>query len=147
MAHTSVTGYDAGGQQYQNAGLPKAATDAVPQGYLAYDFGNIGSSGKPDAGVTWLDFLIVRKLSLALNLAGSLAVANTAPTADATFTITQNATAIGTLKFAAGSKTGVFTSTAAVTLAVGDRLQVTTPGTQDSTLAGVTITLAASRAI
>jgi hypothetical protein len=68
------------------------------------------------------------------------------PTATATYIVSKNGTQVGTVAI---STTGVFTFSTTggtvVTLNPGDRLTVTAPATQDSTLSDVSITLAATR--
>lgn len=147
MSHRSVTGYDAAGQRVVGVSAPTDVADAVPQGYIAYDLGNLGQSGKPDAGVAWLDFVAVRKFTLAAAFAGSQAVALTAANAACSFSVTKNGTQVGTVNFAAGATVATFTASSAVNVGVGDRLRVVTPTTQDSALADVTMTLAALRAL
>jgi hypothetical protein len=62
------------------------------------------------------------------------------PTATATYTVYKNGSSVGTVAVSTG---GVFTfTTAGFSLAAGDRLTITAPSPQDTTLADVGITLA-----
>jgi hypothetical protein len=110
----------------------------------AYDV-SVPCVGKPSAGEVLLDLLVVRAFTLPQGLAGSGAVATTAPTATATLTVSRNGTAVGTVTFAAGQTTATFSSATAAAFAVGDRMRVIAPSTQDSTLADFTATFALQR--
>ncbi|MBR8344645.1 hypothetical protein [Burkholderia ambifaria] len=94
-----------------------------------------------------LNAVTPQPLTLPSGLAGSYAYCDVAPTGAVSCTINQvnssgTATAIGSVNFAAGSKTGTFTFSSAVTTAAGDRVQVLAPSTVDATFAGPTIGLA-----
>lgn len=79
------------------------------------------------------------------NLGGSQAIANTAATASAVFSLQQNGTVIGSLTFAANAVTGTFTTSGAVNFATGDVLRVYAPSSQDLTLADISMTFAGTR--
>lgn len=69
-----------------------------------------------------------------------------APTADTDFTIKKNGSSIGTIRFEAGSPTTiVITFASAQSFAVGDLLQITSPGSADATLADISISLVGER--
>lgn len=99
-------------------------------------------SGKPLAN----SFLVVSvpiASVIAANLAGSTGFANTPPAAAATFTITDGATALGTVSI---STAGAFTfSGAGGTIAAGDAIKFTAQGTADTALSDVAISLLATR--
>jgi Putative phage tail protein len=81
-------------------------------------------------------------VALAVGLPGSVATCKTAPTANVTITIYRtplggSPTAIGTINFAAGVKTGTFTFASAVTLNPGDIVDFIFQSSADSTFAGV----------
>lgn len=80
-------------------------------------------------------------ISFAAAFAGSVAVAGTAATADAVYTIRRNGTAIGTMTFAAGQSVPSFAPSAAAAFASGDVLTITAPASPDATLAGLAWTL------
>jgi hypothetical protein len=75
----------------------------------------------------------------------STAKAKVAATGSTTFTILKNGTSIGTVNFAIGATTGIYTFASAVTFAAGDYLEIDGPGTADATLSGVTMTIYAAR--
>lgn len=102
--------------------------------------------GKPPASQTVLELTLNRPVSFAPNFAGSNATLGANPTSTAAYTLKQNGTTIGTVSI---STTGVFTfstsNAAGVTLAAGDRLTITAPASQDSTLSDVAMTFAGTR--
>lgn len=79
--------------------------------------------------------------TIQLNAPGSQIVAQTAPTADATFTLQKItagvATTIGTAKILAGTTQATFTFSSAFTFAEIDLFQILGPSVADATLAGV----------
>lgn len=92
--------------------------------------------------------LITRNLILPQDLTGSLAKSETAPIANSTFNILKNGVTIGTIYFAIGSTTGVFTFPTQQSFASGDilKVQATTSGTFDvsGTMSNVYVSLIAS---
>jgi hypothetical protein len=100
--------------------------------------------GAPGASAAVLLFVASRPITLPKNLAGSQAVSTVAATAAAVFGITKNGSAIGSVTFALGASVGTFTFAAAVSLAAGDVLQITSPASPDGTLANVAITISGS---
>jgi hypothetical protein len=109
-----------------------------------YDVG-LYAAGKPAASAILMRFVFNRVISTAINLAGSVASLGTAPTASAAFSLTKNGSAIGTLNFAAGATSGTFTVAAAQNFVSGDVLAITAPGTADSTLSDLSVTLNGTR--
>lgn len=99
---------------------------------------------RPTTGMTAARIVAVRGFTLPASLTGSLASANTGPTASATFTLQKNGTAFATAVFTPGSTNGAFTAASDTTFAAGDVLRVLCP-TQDTTLADISITLAGVR--
>ncbi len=98
-------------------------------------------------------FLSVRTTAIMTAFAGSLANADVAATAQTVFKInaydsaTSTVIQIGTITFAAGSKTGVFAAVGAyigneIILVSGDQLRVVAPDTVDTTLNGLAVTIA-----
>ena len=84
-------------------------------------------------------------ITLPVSLTGSYAHAQTAATGSTTYTIKKSGASIGSLNFAAAGTSATFTFTTATSFAAGDRLEIVAPGTLDATLAGIAITLKATR--
>lgn len=74
---------------------------------------------------------------------GNKASAKTASTGTAVLTIKQNGSSVGTVTFTA-SATGVFSVSSPVTVAIDDIITIEGPSTPDTTLADISITLAAT---
>jgi len=98
-------------------------------------------------------FLSVRTTSIMAGFAGSLANADIAAAAQTVFKInvydaaSSSIIQIGTITFAAGSKSGVFAAVGAyvgneIILVSGDQLRVVAPDTVDTTLNGLAVTIA-----
>lgn len=85
-------------------------------------------------------------ISLPVGLTGSYGHAQTAATGSTTYTIKKNGSSVGSLNFAASGTTATFTFTTATSFSAGDRLEIVAPGTLDTTLAGIAITIKATRA-
>lgn len=113
---------------------------SVDPSITPYDIGSI-IFDMPDPAAVVGRIPCVRSFHLPLGLAGSMAVAETAATNQAVFTIKKNDLAIGSFTFAAGSKVATFSFPAAVALTTGDVITIHSPYTQDATLAEVAYTL------
>ena len=102
--------------------------------------------GKPTAGATVFLFTASRAISFAANFAGSFGSVGTNPTSTAAYNVRKNGTSIGTISISTGGAC-TFTSSGGTvqSLAAGDRLTITAPGTQDSTLSDAAFTLAGTR--
>jgi hypothetical protein len=109
-----------------------------------YDVG-VYFPGKPGAGATLLQLVTPRAFTLPAGLTGSQGYAGTAPTAQADLDIRKDAASIGTITFAAAASTASFVFASEVAFAAGDRLVVIAPGTQDASLADVSITFKGTR--
>lgn len=105
-------------------------------------------SGKPATNINIM-IPMTSAVTVPAALAGSQACANTATTAATAFTLSKvsggTATSIGTITIAAGSKNSFTLAGAGAALAIGDALMLTTPSTQDATLADVGITIAVTK--
>ena len=110
-----------------------------------YDIAS-GLAGKPGASALVLIFSAPRAVSFAGNFANSKGTAGVNPTVTATYTINKNGSGIGTIAVSTGGVVTFTTSSgAAQALAIGDRLTVVAPSSQDATLADVAFTLAGTR--
>lgn len=140
-------GTDASG----SGGIADAASDGVIYGrkdgaWVAvntYDL-PLYIPDRPTTGMTAARIVAVRPFTLPASLTGSLASANTGPTASATFVLQKNGTQFASVVFTPGSTTGAFTAASSTAFAAGDVLRVLCP-TQDTTLADISITLMGTR--
>ncbi len=102
--------------------------------------------GKPGAGATVLIFTAVRAVNFPANFAGSYGTVGVNPTSTAAYDVKNNGTTIGAVSISTGGAfTFTTTSSAAKSLAAGDRLTVIAPGSQDATLSSVGFTFAGTR--
>lgn len=110
------------------------------QRYYDVCFTNFGAVG-PNAQVGLIQ--LQRPVTMAANFTGSGAKAKTAATAQTIFSVKKNGAEVGTITFEASGTTGILATTGGtdVSFAAGDVLEVVGPGTADTTLANVTITL------
>ena len=86
-----------------------------------------------------------RPFKLPAGLTGSHGYAGAASTAQADLDIQKNGVSIGTVTFAASSSTAVFAFPDGTAIAASDRLSVVTPGSQDASLADISITFNGTR--
>lgn len=108
---------------------------------LGYDVAG-GCVSTPSASGYVLNFIAVRNFQIPSGAVGSYAKAQTAATAEATFTIYKNGVSIGTFVFAAAGTTATFNSFGStVSFTAGDVLTIKAPGSADATLADIGITL------
>jgi hypothetical protein len=118
-----------------------AAADALVEVDDPLDVG-IYKQGQPAAGANIATWVVSRAFTLPSNLTGSQGFAGTAPADSAKdFDIQKNGSSVGTVSFAQSSQTATFTMTSDTSFSAGDRLNFIAPGTQDSALADVSITL------
>ncbi|KQP91361.1 hypothetical protein ASF60_18125 [Methylobacterium sp. Leaf113] len=110
---------------------------------LAGRTARIATVGKPAAGALLIRSMIHRTGYIGPNQKGSTdfngsqVKAGTAPAAAVTLTLAVNGGAVGTVAFAAGSKTGTFTTAGgqAIPVQIGDVISLTAPASQDAALA------------
>lgn len=123
------------------------ATGAVPSAAdiptVPADFGFF-FSGKPTGSQVIFEIKLPKAITLAANLTGSQAGADTAPTADWTMTLKKNGSSIGTIKFAATTGAVTITFASTVNFAIGDILQITGQSVADTTLADFFVSFVAS---
>jgi len=102
-------------------------------------------AGKPSAGQIVAIYTAAYAVIFPANFTSpdSKGSVGTNPTATATYTVYKNGSSVGTIAI---STSGVFTfTTSGFTLNAGDRLTIVAPGSQDTTLADVGITLVGTR--
>jgi hypothetical protein len=98
----------------------------------------------PGAGVasaTMLVHVFAEAVDFPSGLTASQGTAETAATAQTDYDIQKNGASVGTMRFAAAASTATFIMASATSFAAGDKLQLIAPGTLDSTLADVSMTL------
>lgn len=95
-------------------------------------------------GAVLLRLPVPRKFTIKEDFANCLASSAVAATAETVLTVKQGATTLGTITFAASGTTGTFAQSTSgdMVFAVGDILTIEGPGTADTTLKNVGITLA-----
>ena len=121
------------------------AWDIVGGGTAPYDIG-MYLPGQPGAGATLLQLVATRAFTLPAGLTGSQGYAAAAPTAQADLDIQKNGASIGTITFGASDNAATFVFASEITFAAGDRLTVLAPGSQDVSLADVSLTFKGTRA-
>jgi hypothetical protein len=140
---------------YTVAGATLTFGTAPPNGaaIVAWDFGGGGPPydigvyfpGQPEAGAVLLQFVASRAFTLPADLTDSQGYAGTAPTAQADLDVRKNGASIGTITFVAAASTATFTFASEVAFAAGDRFVVIAPGSQDASLADISITFKGTR--
>lgn len=102
--------------------------------------------GQPAANTVYPWVTIARPITFPANFSGAVGTVATNPTASATFTVSKNGTSIGTIVIStSGTYTFTTTGGAAINCIAGDRLTMTSPTVQDTTLAGVSVTVTGTR--
>lgn len=86
-----------------------------------------------------------RAVSFPAGLAGSVAIAKTAATAQTDFDVRKSSVSVGTIRFAAGATSGTFIAASAFSTVAGDWLSIVAPATPDATLADVGFVLTGTR--
>jgi hypothetical protein len=100
-----------------------------------------GIAGKPTNGEVVLIYTAPAAETFPVNFSGSYGSVGTNPTATATYTVLKNGSSIGTIVISTAGKFTFSTSGSAVAVAPGDRITVTAPSPQDSTLDSVGLTI------
>lgn len=118
--------------------VTSATTSTIP-----YDIAS-SAIGKPANGDIVMMFIAPRAFTIPANMTGSYMTAGTAATGSSAFTIAKNGSTFCTVTFAASGSTATFGSSSQTSFAAGDLLQITAPGTADSTLANIRWTIAAT---
>lgn len=97
--------------------------------------------GSPGAGAMVFMVPITRTIVFPASMTGSRAIAETASTGTAVFSLVKNSTEFATITFDA-SATGSFTAASSTTFTNVDKLVIVAPNPQDGTLADIGISLA-----
>lgn len=140
LASPALTGTPTAPTAAQGTNTTQLATTAFVQAAKYYDVVG-GAIGPVIASQLMVQFVSGRTVTFPAGLTNSQGYALTAPTASATFTITANGTAVGTMVFAAGSHTATFTASSSFGLTAGQILTITAPSSADTTMATVSFTL------
>lgn len=115
-------------------------------GSQPYDIG-IHIASRPDAGAIVARYVFPRTVTFPASLTGSYGRSATPAAAQADFDLRRNGVSFGTVRFAAGSPGHIATFIAAsqTIFSAGDEFAIVAPASQDSTLAGIAITLIGTR--
>jgi hypothetical protein len=100
--------------------------------------------GTPTASEAVFRFISPRAFTIPANLAGSIVKSTTAATGSTVFTVNKNGSQIATITFAATATVAIFSTQAAISVAVGDKITVIAPSTPDTTLADIDYSLVAT---
>ncbi|MEA3242332.1 MAG: hypothetical protein U9Q19_02690 [Pseudomonadota bacterium] len=101
--------------------------------------------GKPAVSAISLVHVFAVATSFPSGLTGSQATGEAAATAQTDFDVQKNGVSVGTIRFAAAGTTATFIMASTTAFAIGDKMQIIAPGTQDATLSDVAITLNGTR--
>ena len=127
-----------------SAGQPAGNATALDVTTVPHDISTTFYGAPADSDVVML-YAPSRSFKIAANFPNSVAIAATAATAEAVFTVEKvvagTPTQIGTITFAAAGTVGTFGASSEVTLAAGDVVRITAPATADATLADLAITI------
>lgn len=102
-------------------------------------------SGKPAEAEILYRHIAARNFIILVNMAGSVAKADVAATAETVISCKKNGTQFGTITFAAASSVGTFAAASQTVFAAGDVLSLHAPATQDATLRDLMLTLTGTR--
>lgn len=101
--------------------------------------------GAPTASALVTRVPFARTVTFAAALAGSVAKAKTAATAQTDFDIQKNGASVGTVRFAAAATSATFIAASGFSCAAGDLLSIVAPATPDATLADIGFVLTGTR--
>lgn len=103
--------------------------------------------GVPTASAIVAQIIFARSVIMPGNLAGSAAYGKTAATASTVFDVKKNNSSTGSITFAGAANVATFSTTAgaALSFAIGDRLEVVAPASPDATLANISFSLIGNR--
>ena len=103
--------------------------------------------GAPTPSAIVAQIVFARAVTMPGNLTGSAAYGKTSATASTVFDIKKNNSSTGSITFAGAANVATFSTTAgaALSFAIGDRLEVVAPASPDATLADVSFSLIGNR--
>lgn len=103
--------------------------------------------GVPTSSAIVAQVVFARAITMPGNLAGSVAYGKTSATASTVFDVKKNNSSTGSITFAAAANVATFSTTsgAALSFAIGDRLEVVAPASPDATLANISFSLTGNR--
>lgn len=107
-------------------GTTDGLIQAAGGGAAKYDVGAF-VGGVPTVSVSVLSYPFPRSVTFPSGLTNSQGYAGTAPSAQTDFDIQRNGVSVGTMGFANGSQTAVFTMASATQYTIGQRLEVIAP--------------------
>lgn len=113
-------------------------------GTTPYDIG-VFLPGQPDDGATVWAFKATRAFTMADDFAGSVYDNASNPASTAVFNVNLNGSGIGTISVNTSGVATFSTTGGAVSIAVGDVLELIAPSPQDGTLSDIAITFLGSR--
>lgn len=136
-----VVASNAVGNGPNSAGVNGNSSPSTPVNIsLVYPFGeNIGTYP--------IDLPVTFPIAIADDFAGSNADVRVNPSSTAVFTVSKNGVSVGTISINTSGVATFSTTGAGVDLGAGDTLSITPPEPADSTLEGVTFSIAALKAI
>ena len=139
LTDTAITSPTAKQQMLWDSGASKWTNYDTP-----YSLG-LSITGLMTDGEVLLEHPVAIPFTLPSGLSGSYAKANTAATSSTTVDVRKNGSSIGSIVWAGSATAATFSFTGAVSFAAGDILQLSAPGTHDTTLADIGITLLGHR--
>lgn len=103
-------------------------------------------NGRPTANLIMQRYVFAGSVTFPTGLSGSQGTAGVAATANATFTVQKNGSAIGTMTFPAAATSATFAMATTTTFGAGDVLTLMAPASPDATLADLAWTFAGTTA-
>jgi hypothetical protein len=101
--------------------------------------------GAGTASATMLVHVFAEAVDFVSGLTGSKGTGEAAATAQTDYDIQKNGSSVGTMRFAAAATTATFIMASPTSFAIGDKIQIIAPGTLDSTLVDIAMTLTGTR--
>lgn len=130
-----------------SAGTPLVGPEGEPGPSGAGDAYDIAfwDPGRAAAGETVFKIIVSRTVTFPAGLTNSQAIASTAATTEAVWSIRRNGVEFATMTFEPGATVAAFASTADTLAGSGDLITIVAPDSRDATLADITGVLAGTR--